>query len=95
MIRFGKYAIKADPYCYVAGEYKITTDKKTGEEVETVANARYYPSVQAALEGLLQREQRLLVRDTGMTLKEAVEAFEGLQNAFLAHLAVVREDLHG
>lgn len=72
MIRINDWCIDADSRCYTIGKQKTRVTKE-GKVEEYLADARYYPSLPAALNGIREAERRELVHSQGMTLEEAVK----------------------
>lgn len=66
------YVIKSDGYQYILENVRIGANKD-GEEKQFKKTLGYYPSLQAAVLGLVKYEQLKMVRDEDMTLNEAVE----------------------
>ncbi len=66
------YVIKSDGYQYILENMRIGANKD-GEEKQFKKTLGYYPSLQAAVLGLVKHEQLKMVRDEDMTLNEAVE----------------------
>lgn len=87
MIRlFDNWVIRADDSGYSLSQAKMTTDKKTGEQVETYMNARYYGTIEQCANSLCRTLQRNAVSDRDYTASEALKALneirETVQTAF-------------
>ena len=71
MIRIDDWCIDADNRCYITGKLKTRVTKE-GKEEEYIADAKYYPNLPAALNGIREAERRNLVQSKDMTIQEAV-----------------------
>ena len=79
-----KYSIRSDEYCYVVMQNK--TSKAKGNEY--TINCGYYATLYDALKSIVEREQREIVQNKDMNLKEALENYV---NRYL----IVRENNNG
>lgn len=77
MIRINEWAIDADNRCYITGKPKQRTTKE-GKVEEYIADARYYTSLPAALNGIREAERRSLVQTQDMSVQEAIERIREL-----------------
>ncbi len=96
MIKFDKFAIDSDEYCYIAGELKTRIAKtKDGTEFEQeyVAKPLYSTTLQGAIQAVLKREQRRLIQSGEYTLEQAVTAFDLLQQRFEDYLSKAKEEI--
>lgn len=66
------YVIESDGYQYILQNVRNRVTK-TGEEKQFKKTLGYYPSLQAAVLGLVKHEQLKMVRDEDIALNEAVE----------------------
>lgn len=85
MIRVKDWVIDADERCYAVGKLKTrkTKEKDGTEKTEDfIYNARYYTSLCAACEAILESERKSIVRDSEMTLTEAIQRMEHMQEDF-------------
>lgn len=82
MIHIKDWVIDADERCYIVGKLKTrATREKDGTE-EFIHNAKYYTTLSAAFEGILEAERRNIVRDNEMTLTEALSRMNDMQSEF-------------
>lgn len=72
MIRIKDWCVDADNRCYTIGKLKTRVTKE-GKEEEYLADARFYPSLPAALNGIREAERRNLVHSQDMTIQEAAK----------------------
>lgn len=72
MIRINDWAIDADSRCYIIGKPKTRVTKE-GKVEEYLADTKYYPTLPAALNGIIEAERRNIVHSRDMTLEEAVK----------------------
>lgn len=82
MIHIKDWVIDADERCYTVGKLKtrkVKTKDGTEKTEDFIANARYYTSLCAACEGIMESEMRSIVRDNEMSLTEAIECMEQIQ----------------
>ena len=82
MIHIKDWVIDADERCYTVGKLKTRKVKaKDGTEKteDFIANARYYTSLCAACEGILEAERRRIVSEDEITIAEAVRRIEQMQ----------------
>ena len=96
MIKFGEFAIDADEYCYQAGYLKTRTAKKqdgTEVEQEYVSKPIYATTLLSALQGILRREQRVLISNTDLDLTAAVQSLQELQSRFECYLSEIKEEM--
>lgn len=87
MIHIKDWVIDADDRCYTVGRLRTRKVKgKDGTEKteDFVANPRYYTSLCAACEGIIETEMRTIVHDNEMTLTEAVERMEELHKEIVS-----------
>lgn len=79
MIRIADWVIDADDRCYIVGKLKTRKVKtKDGTELfeDYIANPRYYTTLKNACDGILEAENRNIIRDGEMTLTEAIYRIE-------------------
>jgi len=91
MIRINDWGIDADNRCYTIGKPK-TRKTKDGEE-EYLADAKYYSTLPAALNGIMEAERRNLVHSQDMTLKEAVERIRACDDRMAELFEKVGDDM--
>lgn len=72
MIRFNDWGIDADNRCYTIGRPKTRITKK-GDIEEYLADAKYFSTLAAALNGIVEAERKNIVHSRDMTLQEAIE----------------------
>lgn len=85
MIHIKDWVIDADNCCYIVGKLKTREVKGkdgTKKTEEFIPDAKYYTSLCAACDGILEAERRNIVRDGEMTLTEAVQRMERMQEEF-------------
>jgi len=83
MIRvIDKYGIKASDRCYEVGKISKAVDKKTGVEREIIANAKYVPTLQAALKVIRKTLHFEAIKNIDGDLQTAIEALEAVDKRF-------------
>lgn len=95
MIRVGDYVIDADQYGYTVGTSVIKQEKrKDGTvKVERIENARYYNTLQDALQGVREAYRRNLVQSMDKPLNEALTALTEQERAFRELLSSKMDEL--
>lgn len=85
MIHIKDWVIDADERCYAVGKLKTRKTKEkdgTDRTEDFIYNARYYTSLCAACEAILESERKGIVRDGEITLTEAIRRLERMQGDF-------------
>ena len=73
-----KYSVDSDRHCYVVMQNK--TSKTKGNEY--TIKCGYYATLYDALKSIVEREQREIVQNKDMNLKEALEKIEKMYDEF-------------
>lgn len=83
MIRvIDKYGIDASDRCYEVGKIGKTTDKKTGEVKEYIANASYVSSLQQALKVIRKKMHLEAIKNIDGDLHAAIEVIKKADERF-------------
>lgn len=90
------YAISVDSNCYTVGipKKQIVTNKKTGEskEVENMTDAKYFTTLDKALEGWWRMMRKKELSKFDGTINEALELVKKLDEKVLNTISVIKAE---
>ena len=91
MIKIGSFGITADTHGYTVGKVSIVKDKKTGEESETIASAKYYPNLQGCLRYIRKQMHYEAIKDFEGSMYEAIQLLNVADERFETLIADVEK----
>ena len=87
MIRIlDKYGIEVSEKCYVVGKICKTTNKKTGEQLETFQSPSYCTTIEAAVKALRRKLHMDSIKSFDGTLEAAISEIKKLDDRFYGAL---------
>ena len=91
MIKIGSFGITADSHGYTVGKISTVKDKKTGEESEILAAAKYYPTLQGCLRCIRKQMHFEAIRDFEGSMKAAIQLLNETDERFETLIADVEK----
>lgn len=91
MIRvLNKYGIEVSDKCFAVGKICVTTDKKTGKQVEVLQSPAYCTSVASAIKALRRRLHMEGLKSFDGPLDEAVKRVQEIDGVFNKELEKIQ-----